>query len=200
MEPKPTQPVVIQLGFRRRRLPLRTLDERLAVRFPRLLRFMAQRVTSLPLRSPVRRYLVARRTCQGFHGVNRGDLELLLTVYDEDVITCFDASGDFIPPDLVGEHRGRDGFRRLFESWQAAWNDLTVEPRELIDAGDRLVVTVDIGGTGKGSGVRAALRYYDVYTLHDGLISRHEMFPDRAAALAAAGLDISCLTPDRCSG
>lgn len=185
------QPVVIQLGFRRRRLPLRTLDERLAVRFPRLLRFMARRVTRLPLRSRLRRYLVARRTCQGFQGVNRGDLELLLTVYHEDVITCFDASGGFIPLDLAGEHRGRDGFRRLFENWQAAWDDLKVEPRELIDAGDRLVVTVDIGGTGKGSGVPAALRYYDVYTLRDGLISRHEMFADRAAALAATGLNLS---------
>jgi ketosteroid isomerase-like protein len=138
--------------------------------------------------SRLRRYLVARRTCQGFHGVNRGDLDLLLTVYHEDVVTCFDPSGEFVPPDLVGEHRGRDGFRRLFENWKAAWNDLRVEPRELIDAGDRLVVTVDITGTGKGSGIPAALRYYDVYTLRDGLISRHDMFPDRAAALTAAGL------------
>jgi ketosteroid isomerase-like protein len=90
--------------------------------------FMAKRVTRLPMRSRLRRYLVARRTCQGFQGVNRGDIELLLTVYHDDVITRFAPSG-LIPPDLVGEHRGRDGFRRLFENWQSAWDDLKVEPR-----------------------------------------------------------------------
>ncbi len=134
--------VVTKLAFRPRRLRVRTLDERVAIRFPALLGYLARTVTGLPLRSRVRRYLVARRTCQGFEAVNRGDLDLLLTVYHEDVITRFDAAGGFVPIDLVGEHRGRDGFKRLFENWQAAWENLRVEPRELIDAGDRLIVTV----------------------------------------------------------
>ena len=142
------------------------------------------------MRSRIRRYLVARRTCQGFQAVNRGDLDLLLAVYHEDVTTCFHSAG-FVPLDLVGEHRGRDGFKRLFESWQSAWEDLRVEPRELIDAGDRLIVTVDIAGTGRESGVPATLQYVDVYTLRDGLISRHEMFADRATALAASGISLA---------
>ena len=183
--------VVTQLAFRRRRLPGRTLDERFAIRFPALLGYLARTVTGLPVRSRFRRYLVARRTCQGFEAVNRGDLDLLLTVYREDVTTCFDAAGAFIPVDLAGEHRGRDGFRRLFENWQAAWENLRLEPRELIDAGDRLIVTVDITGTGRLSGVPTTLRYVDVYTLRDGLISRHEMFNDRATALTAAGIALA---------
>jgi ketosteroid isomerase-like protein len=182
--------VVTELAFRPRRLPMRTLDERLAIRFPRLLGFVAGRITRLPLRSRIRRYLVARRTCQGFQAVNRGDLDLLLAVYHEDVTTTFDAASGFVPLDLAGEHAGRDGFKRLFEEWGSTWNDLRVEPRELIDAGDRLIVTVDISGTGKGSGAPAALRYFDVYTLRGGQISRHEMFADRAAALSAAGVSL----------
>jgi ketosteroid isomerase-like protein len=183
-----SHPVVTELAFRPRRLATRTLDERLAVRVPRLLGLIARWVTRLPLRSRLRRYLVERRTCQGFQAVNRGDLDLLLSVYHEDVTTCFDESSGFVPIDLVGEHRGREGFRLLFQSWQAAWNDLHVEPRELIDAGDRLIVTVEISGTGKDSGVPSVLRYVDVYTLRDGLISRHDMFADRADALAATGV------------
>src|SRR6202011_2765426 len=113
---------------------MRTLDERLALWFPRLLGFVAELITRLPLHSRIRRYLIARRTCQGFQAINRGDLDLLLAVYHEDVTTCFDLSGGFVPLELAGEHRGRDGFRRLFEAWQSAWEDLRVEPRELIDA------------------------------------------------------------------
>jgi ketosteroid isomerase-like protein len=67
---------------------------------------------------------------------------------------------------------------------------LRVEPRELIDAGDRLIVTVDIAGVGRGSGAPAALRYFDVYALRGGLISRHEMFANRAAALKATGVSL----------
>jgi ketosteroid isomerase-like protein len=185
-----SRPLVIELAFRARRLPMRTLDERLTMRFPRLLCFVAGRITRLPLRSRIRRYLIARRTCQGFQAVNRGDLDLLLAVYHEDVTTCFDPSGGFVPLELAGEHRGRDGFKRLFEEWQSVWEDLRVEPRELIDAGNRLFVTVDMSGTGKGSGATAALRYFDVYTLRGGLISRHEMFANRAAALTAATVSL----------
>jgi ketosteroid isomerase-like protein len=182
--------VVAELDFRPRKLAMRTLDERLAIRFPRALGFVADRITRLPVRSPIRRYLIARRTCQGFQAVNRGDLDLLLAVYHEDVTTVFDTSGGLVPPGLAGEHRGRDGFKRLFEEWQSVWEDLRVEPRELIDAGDRLIVTVEITGTGRGSGAPARLRYFDVYALRGGRISRHEMFADRAAALSATGVSL----------
>jgi hypothetical protein len=114
----PSRPVVAELNFRPRHLAMRTLDERLAIRFPRVLGFVADRITRLPVRSRIRHYLIARRTCQGFQAVNRGDLDLLLAVYHEDVTTVFDASGEFVPPGLAGEHRGRDGFKRLFGEWR----------------------------------------------------------------------------------
>lgn len=187
----PSRAVVTELDYRPRRLAMRTLDESLAIRFPRFMGFVAGRITRLPASSRIRRYLIARRTCQGFQAVNRGDLDLLLAVYHEDVTTVFDASGGFVPPGLAGEHRGRDGFKRLFEEWQSAWEDLRVEPRELIDAGERLIVTVEITATGRGSGVPATLRYFDVYALRAGRISRHEMFADRVAALSAAGVSLA---------
>jgi hypothetical protein len=51
-------------------------------------------------------------------------------------------------------------------------------------------VCVEITGTGTGSGAPARQRYFDVYTLRGGRISRHEMFADRAAALSAAGVSL----------
>ena len=178
-------PVTTPLKFRQRRFRGRTLDERLAVRAPRLLSSIAARVTRLPVGSRLRRYLVARRTCQGFQAVGRGDLDLLLAVYHDHVVTTFE-SVDGWPPDLVGSHEGKDAFRRVWESWSELWEELRVEPRELVDFGDRLLVTVDMVGRGRSSGVQTEVRYYDLYVLRDGLISQHRMFRNRDAAFAAA--------------
>jgi ketosteroid isomerase-like protein len=179
--------VVTELRYRQRRLAVRTLDERLAIRFPRLIGLIAALATRLPPRSGVRRHLVARRTCQGFQAVNRGDLDVLLTIYHDDVITSLGAIEGW-PADLIGDHHGKPGFKRLFETWNSTWDDLHVEPREVIDTGERLMVTVDMTGRGKTSGVPTTVRYWDLYTLRDGLISRHEMFRERESALAAAGI------------
>lgn len=165
---------------------MRTLDERLTVRFPALLNFLAARVTRMPVGSRLRGYLVERRTCQGFQGVNRGDLELLLAVYHEDAVISFDAI-EGGPPDFTGERRGRTALEELWDGWNAMWEDLFIEPRELIDFGDRLFVTVEMSGRGRASGVPFSVRYFDLYTLRSGRIARHDMFRERVTALAAAG-------------
>ena len=176
------------LRFRPRRLKTRTLDERIAVRFPGLLTLAASWVTRLPPSAPVRRYLFARRTMQGYQAVNRGDLDVLLAVYHDDAVICFDASSGFVPPDLAGEHRGHEGFRRLWEAWRSAWRELELRPEEVVDLGDRFLVQVRMTGRGRHSGLDTDMRYFEVYTLRNGKISRHENFVDRAEALEAVGL------------
>ena len=185
----PVDRTTTELTFRPRRLPMRTLDERLALRAPWLFRSAAKLAARLPVGSRLRRYLFARRTMQGYQAVNRGDLDVLLAVYHPDVVTCFDPDSGLTPPDLAGEHSGHEGFRTLFDAWNAAWDDLRFEPRELIDAGDRMMVTVGMSGHGATSGIDIAMTYYEVYTLRDGRIARHDNFADLAAARAAAELD-----------
>jgi ketosteroid isomerase-like protein len=177
-----------ELDFRPRRLAIRTLDERVALRFPFLFRLSAKAVSRLPLGSRLRRYLVTRRTCQGYEAVNRGDLDVLLAVYHTDVVTCFDSSIGIVPPDLAGEHHGHAGFRQMWQRWRSAWDDLRFEPRELIDAGDRMIVTVDVTGRGGGSGLVTQMRYFELYDLRDGRISRHQNFLERETAFSTAGL------------
>ena len=126
---------------------------------------------------------------QGYQAVNRGDLDVLLVVYHEDVITCFDPKTGLAPPDLAGEHRGHRGFRLLWDQWNTAWDDLRFEPLELVDAGDRMVVTVKMSARGAGSAVATTMTYFEVYTLRDGRIARHDNFVEEAAAMRAAGLD-----------
>jgi ketosteroid isomerase-like protein len=63
---------------------------------------------------------------------------------------------------------------------------VTIE--EIIDAGDRVVLSAHHRGRGRGSGIKVDARYYEVYTLRDGKIIRVDEYTERIAALEAAGL------------
>lgn len=58
----------------------------------------------------------------------------------------------------------------------------------MLDAGDRMIVRVRMSGRGRGSGLPTTMTYYEVYTLRDGRIARHQNFVDADVARAAAGL------------
>ena len=63
---------------------------------------------------------------------------------------------------------------------------MTIE--EIIDAGDRVVLSAHHRGRGRGSGIKVDARLYEVYTLRRGKVIRVDEYTDRAAALEAAGL------------
>ncbi len=181
-------PVHLPLRFRDRRLRTRTLDERLAVHFPSLLRFLAKRVLKLPAASRARRYLFVRRVCQGYQAVNRGDLDVLLAAYHEDATISFDSASGLVPPDIAGEYHGHPGFRALWDGWRSAWDELHLEPTELYDLGDGMLVKVRMTGTGRGSGAPTTMDYYEVYSFRDGIIGSHANYFDRGEAFAVAGV------------
>jgi ketosteroid isomerase-like protein len=81
-----------------------------------------------------------------------------------------------------------EGVRRFWEQWEELFDDIRIEPEELIDATDRIVSRLHIIGSGKGSGVDVDQRVYQVVELRDGSIVRVDEFYDRAEALEAAGL------------
>jgi hypothetical protein len=60
---------------------------------------------------------------------------LALGARDQDVVIRFvqDPHGRLPPPDLVGEFRGHEGFRRAWAAWLEALKDLRVEPEEVTD-------------------------------------------------------------------
>jgi ketosteroid isomerase-like protein len=84
--------------------------------------------------------------------------------------------------------QGHDAVRASLAHWKAEWDDYKVMPEEFVDAGDRVVVTVRLGGRGRGSGVEIDARFYDVYTLCDGKIVRMDQFTERSEALEVVGL------------
>ena len=81
--------------------------------------------------------------------------------------------------------QGHDAVRASLARWKGEWDDYRLMPEEFVERGDRVVVTVRLGGRGRGSGVEIDARFYDVYTLRDGKIVRMDQFTERSEALEA---------------
>jgi ketosteroid isomerase-like protein len=85
-------------------------------------------------------------------------------------------------------YRGIDGVRLALDSWFEIWEWMQVEIVDLVDAGDRVLVTLDQRAKGKGSEAEVEIRSFNVYTFREGKVIRMELFTEREPALDAAGL------------
>jgi ketosteroid isomerase-like protein len=85
-------------------------------------------------------------------------------------------------------HRGIEAIRKQFERWEEAYPDLSVEPLEAKDAGDKVFLWVQFSGHGAGSGLPIEMELAHVLTLEDGRVRRTDEYMDRAEALKAVGL------------
>src|SRR5919106_4384559 len=84
-----------------------------------------------------------------FEAQARGDADTIGELYDPD-IEWLDASG------LWGDwgvRRGRADVRDAFATWYEAFEDVSFEGEDYLDAGEHVVVDVRIRGRGRGSGL-----------------------------------------------
>jgi ketosteroid isomerase-like protein len=88
--------------------------------------------------------------------------------------------------------RGRDQVRawserEVAEVWEGGHTGW--QPKELIDAGDKVLAFIRTSGRGKASGIEIDAYVWNVWTFRDGIPVKWTYFgEDRAAALEAAGL------------
>jgi ketosteroid isomerase-like protein len=114
-----------------------------------------------------------------------------------------EAAWDELPPEFVFDFsrrlidpvvlRGRDEVRAYWSANGQMWEGghLGYEPKELIDAGDKVLALVRISGRGKASGVEVEAYTWNVTTFRDGSPVETTYFgDDRAAAFEAAGLSV----------
>ena len=66
--------------------------------------------------------------------------------------------------------------------------EVYLDPVELIDLGDRLVVLADAPMRAQGSGIALTEAFAVVSTLKDGRVIRYQEYFDHAEALSAVGL------------
>jgi ketosteroid isomerase-like protein len=164
----------------------RSLEDRLTIRFPAGLRLVSGATMRLSPRSWLRQALVARRIAQTYAAVNRRDFDVILAGFDPEIE--YRPSIELMPPDLETVSHGHDGFRQLWSYWTDAFADLRWDPEEILDFGDRILVTAQQSGRGSGSGVAVSVSVFQLFTLRGGLVTRQEDFLERSQALHAAGL------------
>jgi len=88
-----------------------------------------------------------------------------------------------------GPMHGQEAVRAYLQDWFDTFDDLTIESKELIDAGeDQVVAVLRISGRARLSGVETDLTFAILYTLRDAKIARGREYATRDEALEAAGL------------
>jgi ketosteroid isomerase-like protein len=113
-----------------------------------------------------------------------GDRVAWRRYFAEDVVWDMSRSG--LP--AAGVYNGHEGLERFFADWLGTWEDYSVEFREVIDAGDEVVVTFRQRGRGRTSGIVTERDFAGVYEIADGIVTTYRQYETRDDALRAAGL------------
>lgn len=104
----------------------------------------------------------------------------------------FAPDAEWIPeyaPGLRSVYRGREGFVEFMRTWSEDFEDWSLRPERLIDAGDdRVLALVHQRATGKESGAQVELHMAFVFELKEARVVRVRTFIDPAEAFKAMGL------------
>jgi ketosteroid isomerase-like protein len=115
---------------------------------------------------------------------NRRDLAAFLS--------CCDPNVEIVSSRvLIGAptYRGREAVERFFRDMAVAWEELRVEPRDILPAGpEAFVVVAEASGKGKTSRASLESRRAAHIELSQGKAQRCEFFASEQDALEAAGL------------
>ena len=114
---------------------------------------------------------------------NRRDVDYMISQLDPEV-----ELHEWPAAPGAGTYRGHAGVRKAFDSWFEVWAWMQVEIVDVVEAGDRVLVTLRQRAKGKGSEVEVEIESFNVYTVRDGKLTRLELYTEREPALAAAGL------------
>jgi ketosteroid isomerase-like protein len=121
---------------------------------------------------------------QALEAWSAGDLDRTLEAVHPDVVWI--TSGAI--PDMRREYRGHDGVRGFWEDWKGAWQELTLEPLRMVDAGDSVIVLARFDGIARGN-LKVSMNITQVHTMSEGKLIRLESFVDWDEAVRSVGLD-----------
>lgn len=98
----------------------------------------------------------------------------------------------------AGVYRGRETVVSYLQSLVEVFDTLEVEPEDLVDVGDHVVVVVSYRGRGSGSGVALEWQEAVVWTLQEGKVIEFSAYPTKQAALKE--IASSAVRPDEKAG
>src|SRR3954453_10713335 len=121
---------------------------------------------------------------EAYEAVNRGDLDT--------AVSCIASHMEYVASDAVpgatGVFAGPEGVKGFIAGLYEEFDEPRADVSELLDAGDRVLVSATARGRGKLSGAETTWETWQLWTLRDGKLVRGQGFTSREEALAAAGL------------
>ena len=97
-----------------------------------------------------------------------------------------------VPPSLSVEpdtYRGHEGMRHYFESFADVMDEVRFEAQAFFDAGDKVVADTRLMTRGRETGLEVEQHVVQVWTVRDGLAVWAEVYPTKAEARRAVGLE-----------
>ncbi len=185
---RPKNVEFVRKPLRVRERSRRTLDQRLALRFPRLAAANLRHIAKLPPGSRLRQATLWRATRLALEAYNRRDMDVIGIGYHPDFE--YHPAREWVESGLLEPHyRGPEGHRRYVASTAEVFgSEVYVKPVELVDLGERQVVLANVPMRAQASGIELTEAFALVITLKDGQIFRMQEYYDHAEALEAAGL------------
>jgi len=116
---------------------------------------------------------------------NRGDLDALLELFDEEV-EVRPALSTFLAAMV---YRGHEGVRSWYAETNEPWAELQAEPERFIEADGRTVVIIALHARVPGGQVDVCARIAHVVTIREGKIVRLDGYDEPENALAPLELE-----------
>jgi ketosteroid isomerase-like protein len=161
-----------------------TLEQRLAIGFPRLAARGNRLILRLPATSRIRRALLWRAVRLGYAAQNATNQVNVANLTPDAVLIQPGAEVG-----AEGEFHGPEGFVRGWQVMTDTWDDYHAVPEELIDpGGNQIVVFARLRGRAHASGIPLDEPVAHVFTFRDGQIAKLHVFENRDKALEAVGL------------
>ena len=105
-------------------------------------------------------------------------------------LACCTENVELLLPMAGAEYLGADGVKRFFTDIEDIGPDFRIEVQRVQAVADSKVLAfLQVGSTGRASGIVTAADSGNVYDFIDGKISRVRIFLDRDDALKAVGLE-----------
>src|SRR3954453_8734404 len=111
--------------------------------------------------------------------MSKQNVELVRSVYDALNRGAWDEAFRDLHPDYevtfqrglaAGTHKGRKALQRVIEDYNAAFDNMVLEPEKFLENGDQVLVLVTRRGRPKGGRVDIAVRNGHLWTVRDGKI------------------------------
>jgi ketosteroid isomerase-like protein len=118
-----------------------------------------------------------------YDALERSDVDSAVGLCDPEVEV-------YLNPDVVATlaPKGQKEVASYLRGWFDSWDKYAPRPQEFIEAGEQVVVYVQLLARGKGSRFEIEEEMADVFRLEDGKIVQLRLYVDRAVAQRSAGL------------